>query len=161
VTPGDFKGRILQTSREFVSEKGVTEGRARIVPPRSVLVVCIGATIGNVAIAGTLMAINQQINALSFNHEMVDSEYGYWACRALYSQIFENASKATLPILNRGRFSQLEIPVPTLDLQKQIAEKMNEADDILKLIVGEFQNTLEKVSFLEQSILHKAFAGEL
>ncbi len=161
VTPGDFNGRLIATGRECLSKKGIAEGRARVVPEGSVLVVCIGATIGKVALAVRDLGINQQINAVTFDKEKVLPEYGYWACRALVPEIIGNASKNTLPILNKGKFSKLQIPVPSLYIQGQVSSKL----DAVEVAVSEMRRDLSESNIastaLRESILRKAFAGEL
>jgi len=161
VTPGDFNGRLIATGRECLSKKGIAEGRARVVPEGSVLVVCIGATIGKVALAVRDLGINQQINAVTFDKEKVLPEYGYWACRALVPEIIGNASKNTLPILNKGKFSKLQIPVPSLYIQGQVSSKL----DAVEVAVSEMRRDLSESNIastaLRESILRKAFAEEL
>lgn len=161
VTPGDFNGRLITTGREFLSERGISEGNARIVPEGSVLVVCIGATIGKVALADRDLGINQQINAVTFDPEIVIPEFGYWACRALVPEIIDNASTNTLPILNKGRFSKLEIPVPNKKTQEEIAGRLNALEAAVSEMRRELLDSTVASFAIRESILRKAFAGEL
>ena len=161
VTPGDFNGRLIATGREYLSEKGITEGRARVVPEGSVLVVCIGATIGKIALAVRDLGINQQINAVTFDKKKVLPEYGYWACRALVPEIIGNASKNTLPILNKGRFSKLEIPVPSLNIQEQVSSRLDAVEASVSEMRRDLSESNTASTVLRESILRKAFAGEL
>jgi len=161
VTPGDFNGRLIATGREFLSKRGLSESNARVVPEGSVLVVCIGATIGKTALAGCDLGINQQINAVTFNPEKVIPEFGYWACRALVPEIIDNASKNTLPILNKGRFSKLKIPVPSKETQERIAVQLNAAEAAVSEMRQELLKANTASAALRESILRKAFTGEL
>jgi type I restriction enzyme S subunit len=126
-----------------------------------VLVVCIGATIGKTALAGCDLGINQQINAVTFNPEKVIPEFGYWACRALVPEIIDNASKNTLPILNKGRFSKLKIPVPSKETQERIAVQLNAAEAAVSEMRQELLKANTASAALRESILRKAFTGEL
>ncbi len=161
VTPGDFNGRLITTGREFLSKRGISESNARVVPEGSVLVVCIGATIGKIALADCDLGINQQINAVTFNLEKVIPEFGYWACRALVPEIIDNASKNTLPILNKGRFSKLKIPVPNKEAQEKIAVQLNATEAAVSEMRQELLEANAASTVLHESILRKAFAGEL
>lgn len=161
VTPGDFNGRLIATGRECLSKKGIREGRARVVPEGSVLVVCIGATIGKVALAVGDLGINQQINSVAFNKEKVLPEYGYWACRALLPEIIGNASKNTLPILNKGRFSKLEIPVPSMYIQEQVSSMLDAVEAFVSEIWRDLSESNIARTSLRESILRKAFSGKL
>ncbi|MGL4611883.1 MAG: restriction endonuclease subunit S, partial [Trueperaceae bacterium] len=106
----------------YLTTEGAEE--ARVLPPKSVLVTCIGATIGKTGFSRVPSATNQQINAVVPN--LVVPEYLYFTVISpdFNSQIIDNASSTTLPILNKSRFSQLEIPLPPLEEQKRIAGKL-------------------------------------
>jgi len=161
VTPGDIDGRLISTGREFLSRRGISEGNARIASKGSVLVVCIGATIGKMALAARDLGINQQINAVMFDNTQVIPEFGYWACRGLAPSIRANASKNTLPILNKSRFSTLEIPIPPLNRQRKVAEQLDAAEAAVAEMASYSGQAMKMIASLRESILRKAFAGEL
>lgn len=58
-------------------KKGIQ--KARLLPDRSILVTCIGATIGKVGFIRTEGASNQQINAI-IPEEGIYPEYIYFVC---------------------------------------------------------------------------------
>ncbi len=161
VTPGDFAGHLITTGREFLSERGLIEGKARVVPKGSILVVCIGATIGKIALAGCDLGTNQQINSIFFDPQKILPDFGYWACKALVPEIINNASKNTLPILNKGRFGNLQIPVPNKTIQKKIASHLNAAESITSEMRSKFLDVASANTAIRDAILRKAFAGEL
>jgi type I restriction enzyme S subunit len=161
ITPGDITARrVISGARKYLTAVAVRDGGARVVTAGSVAVVCIGATIGKVGQCLTDTGINQQINAVTFGKQ-VDPAFGYWACRQLYSSIVTNAKQATLPILNKSSFESLSIPVPPLPIQRAIAERLNRIHDGGLSMVDEQEDGLIACAALKQSILRKAFAGEL
>lgn len=114
---------------ETLSEIG--QKKARLLPAGSVMVCCI-ASIGKVGIAGTTVATNQQINSLNFR-SIVEPRFGYYYCRHI-PQIFQaNARHAVVPILNKGNFQKIEMPVPSLSEQRRIVEILDQADQLRKL----------------------------
>ena len=129
VAPADLdRGLPILRAKSSLSKLGAQQ--ARLVPKGSVLVCCIGATIGKVGIAGTEVATNQQINSLVFNPDKVNCQYAYYYCQTLREIIQHSSTSTTLPILNKGRFSKFEIPLPPLPEQKRIAEILDKADTI-------------------------------
>lgn len=129
VTPADLdQGVPIERAKSSLSLLGAQQ--ARLVPKGSVLVCCIGATIGKVGIAGTDVSTNQQINSLVFDPSKVCSRYGYYYCQTLKKFIRQNGTSTTLPILNKGRFSKIEIPLPPLSEQNRIADILDKADAI-------------------------------
>ena len=117
-------------AREFLSEKGFAHSRQ--LPPSSVLVTCIGATIGKVGIIRKQGSCNQQINVI-IPSDRVCSEYLYHCINSTFFQneIKSNASATTLPILNKSGFSCLLLPLPPLSIQHEIVSKIEEIFAIL------------------------------
>lgn len=118
---------ITQTA-ENISPKG--QKCARLLPPGTVMVCCIGS-IGRVGIAGTTLATNQQINSLIFGN-LVEPRFGYYYCRLITPQFQAAARNAVVPILNKSNFAKITMPVPPLSEQQRIAEILDEADALRK-----------------------------
>jgi type I restriction enzyme S subunit len=99
-----------------------------VVPARSVLVTCIGATIGKASISEVQCAVNQQINAIIPDTSLVLPEWLIAAVSALSFQavIRANASSTTMPILNKSKFQNLRIRVPSLETQAVLIGKYHE-----------------------------------
>lgn len=111
-------------SEAYISENARSVGR--IFPEKSVLVTCIG-TIGKVGIATAESSCNQQINVIvpgpTVNHL-------YLAHVILYmrDRLKDAANAPVVPILNKGDFSKITIPMPPLDLQDQFAALVRQSD---------------------------------
>ena len=67
------------------------------------------------------------------------------------------AFSAFLGVLNAGLLKSLNVPVPTLPLQKEFAQRVTE---IRELEAGQSASRL-RLDELFQSLLHRAFAGDL
>ena len=117
VTPGDLSGRVDSSVRE-VTQEGAEH--SKVCRTGSLLVCCIGATIGKVGIAGCPVAFNQQINAQEWGAETSDA-YGFFVFKLFPELVRERAIQTTLPILKKSLFDEIEIPVPTKDLQEKFA----------------------------------------
>lgn len=130
IKPGDVQNRLtpIRFTADTLSELGAKQ--ARILPPKSILVTCIGE-IGRVGITDGPSATNQQINAIIFNNEVIP-EYGFYAI--LYSrQSLEKASTATtVPILNKTNLQKVSIPIIPKDEQFALAKKMSHIEDARK-----------------------------
>lgn len=117
----------------FTAEMLSTVGaaKARLLPKDAVLVSCIGS-IGRVGIAGTDLATNQQINAVICGSGLVPRFAMYWF---MYSadMVVAAANKAVVPILNKGNFEKICIPVWPRSEQFRIVELLGEADWLRKL----------------------------
>ena len=126
IKPGDVQNRLapIRNTDDTLSDLGAKQ--ARILPPKAILVTCIGE-IGRVGMTDIPAATNQQINAVIFNDEVVP-EYGLYAI--LYSkQNLEKASTATtVPILNKSNLQKVSIPILPKEKQFALADKMKQLE---------------------------------
>jgi len=126
-------------------------------------VTCIGATIGKTGLIRVAGASNQQINAIIPNEKII-SEYLYYVCISPQFQksIKDNASSTTLPILNKGRFEKLNIPLPPrVEQQQQIVTEIERRLSVAQEVESAVDVGLRRSSRLRQAVLKKAFEGRL
>ncbi len=130
--PTDLEqGQSVTTSSDMLSIVGYKN--ARHIPTDSVLVTCIGATIGKTGIIRKEGSCNQQINAI-IPLAGILPEYIYMSIISAFfqEQIKENAPATTLPILNKTSFSNLLFPLPPISIQKRIVERIEEMFGMLE-----------------------------
>ena len=147
-------------SEDTVSEKGYKNGR--ILPVYSVLVTCIGATIGKTGYIRNSGICNQQINAILPN-TFILPEYTYFCmCSAFeQQQILTNSSATTLPILNKSKFDSLFFPVPPKAQQTRTVERIKELLHFVEIIQQEKRTLQETIKLTKSKILDLAIRGKL
>ncbi|HHY1343793.1 restriction endonuclease subunit S [Campylobacter jejuni] len=155
--PSDFEqGYFLENAGDNLSKLGF--GKARQLPPKTILVVCIGS-LGKVALTRVIGSCNQQINAI-IPHKNIISEYIYYYCISskFQSILFSKAPQTTLAIFNKTEFSKLEIIYPK-DIKEQerivgiLDKSFAKIDESIKILEQDLLNLDE----LMQSALQKAF----
>jgi type I restriction enzyme, S subunit len=148
-------------SRETLTQAGAASGR--VVPAGSTLVTCIGATIDKTGLARRDCCTNQQINAIVPDRLKVVPEWLYWMVVSpdFRGSILENSSATTLPIINKGRFERLALPVPGLDEQHEIVRRIERAFSCIDAVAVQAERSFELLERLDRTILEKAFRGEL
>jgi len=153
--PADLNnGIIVKDTEEKITYNAAKFGR--IVEKGSVLVVCIGATLGKVGLAGSDMAINQQINALLPSND-ASPEFLFSYC-FLTQDIFRGAAtQATLPILNKSRFGLQKIFIPPKEIQDSYSRRFKE---VLQIFENQ-ESSKNKINSLFDSLLNLAFSGKL
>ena len=114
----------VTSSEAYISENARSVGR--IFPERSVLVTCIG-TIGKVGISTKESSCNQQINVI-VPGSAVDYLYLAHALLFMKDYLKEAANAPVVPILNKGDFSKILIPIPPMDIQEQFAAFVRQSD---------------------------------
>lgn len=162
IKPGDFlpDGR-LDYENEGLSEKGAAV--SRVLPPGCALMVCIGATIGKAGYSYRRIATNQQINAVVPNVG-ISGEFIYLQMIApdFQREVLRNAGQATLPIINKSKWSALKVRLPKdLAWQYEITGRMLSLRDVISDLELRYNDACSELDTLHQSLLQKAFSGEL
>lgn len=151
VTPAELdQQEAIQFTPRTLTESGAAQ--ARVLKKDAVLVCCIGS-LGKVGLAGRNLASNQQINAIEFDERLVFPKYGFYACQRLKPKLTSMAPATTVPIVNKSKFGQLEIPVPPLPEQRRIAAILDKADALRT----KRREALAQLDRLAQSIFVEMF----
>ena len=159
--PNDLEQGInTLTAADHLSILGFEQSRK--LPINSVLVTCIGATIGKTGRILKEGTCNQQINAVIHN-QSINPLYLYYILVSEYFQhlIRSNASATTLPILNKSNFSKLRIPLPPLAEQQRIAAEIKRWFNLIDIIEqgkADLQITIKQA---KNKILELAIHGKL
>lgn len=160
----DFSGiGDIRYDNEGLSEIGLKKGRK--MESGSILMVCIGATIGKVGFAEREVSCNQQINSLTVKKEF-EPKFFYYAMSSKEFQdrvlIEGKGAQATLPIINKSKWENLLICFPKSKKQQQsIVRQLDALRAETQKLEAVYQKKLEDLEELKKSILHKAFSGEL
>ena len=159
--PTDLDGGIM-TNYALDTLTDVGYEQCRKLPSESVLVTCIGATIGKVGVIRVAGACNQQINAI-IPSTIVDYRYLYYALTSdfLQREILEHSSSTTLPIINKGKFSELPFPLPSLGEQNRIVIEVEKWLDFIADIEAEKDELESHIKKIKSKILDLAISGKL
>ncbi len=162
IKPGDFApDGTLNYENDGLSAQGAAS--ARKVSANSVLMVCIGATIGKCGYADREIATNQQINAFT-PVAGVDKKFIYYQMltKRFQDRVIHSSGQATLPIINKSKWSALTIYLPgTLGEQEAIAKKMDFVREETQRLESIYRQKLNALDDLKKSLLHQAFSGQL
>lgn len=130
VSPADISDQCFVTrTAKTLTEKGLS--KARIIPARSTLFVCIGSTIGKIAQNKYECATNQQINSvIPFDNFLND--FVYCALELASERIAEMAGRQAVPIINKSLFSTAILKVPAdKGEQKAVADCLSSLDALI------------------------------
>jgi type I restriction enzyme S subunit len=162
IKPADFgTDGSLDYANAGLSEKGLQS--ARRVDAGSVLMVCIGATIGKCGFCESDVTTNQQINSFAPSNG-VFYKFAYYQMRteSFQRRVVLNSAQATLPIINKSKWSSLTLLVPpTLNEQKRIAARLDSLAAETQNLTVIYQRKLAALGELKKSLLDQAFTGQL
>ncbi|MDA1046302.1 MAG: restriction endonuclease subunit S [Verrucomicrobia bacterium] len=161
IKPGDFnEDGSLNYENEGLSASGLSV--SRLVQETSALMVCIGATIGKSGWCEREITTNQQINTLT-PHENLYAKFAYYqfTTSGFQNLVHGSSGQATLPIINKSKWCNLPFVLPPLPTQQAIVEKLDALSEETKALEAIYERKQSALAELKQSLLQKAFAGEL
>jgi len=154
VSPADIDSRkYINETIKTLSHIGFSKGRK--VKKDSILFVCIGSTIGKLAIAGKELITNQQINSI-IPSENFDSDFLYYQLSRNSKRIKLMAGEQAVPLINKTDFSKVKIVAPPLPEQRNIAEILSTWD---KAIALQEQLIAEKQA-LKKGLMQELLTGK-
>jgi type I restriction enzyme S subunit len=156
VKPPELCDAELDAAEDGLSEEGV--GVARIAPPNSILVSCIG-NLGKIGLNVVPVAFNQQINAILPDASKANHWFMFYqtlSC-SFKDQLESLASGTTVPIVNKSKFNSVEIVLPPLPEQHRIAAILDEAFDGIATAKANAEKNLQNARALFESHLQSVF----
>ena len=118
--------------------KNITETRTKLslsgfkktrnIPKGSVLVTCIGSTIGKMGMATQTMSSNQQINSIIVNGKS-NSDFVYYAIRQAFPRYLSEVGVQAVPILSKSNFEKLPNYTTCREEQDKIGYFLNMLDE--------------------------------
>ena len=162
VQPSNINNGVLSKADCFLTEAGIEAGR--LIPPNSILQVCIG-TLGKCAINYDEVSCNQQINALTplcccVEYIMLAMSSGFFV-----NNLVRESASTTIAIINKGKWEHLLLPIPPFAEQERIVAKIKEFSPLIDGY-GEVEKRLTTLNTefpdkLRKSILQQAVQGKL
>ncbi len=113
-TPDMHGTAIVVHSEESLSEEGAKIQANKTLPPRSILVSCIG-TVGAVALNASPAQTNQQINSIVPASDFI-IYWAYFMAKALKPLLEGMGGGATMANVNKSKFSGIKVVIPSKQL---------------------------------------------
>jgi type I restriction enzyme S subunit len=148
------KSRKSRTNLGLNSDE-ITEVRAKIIPKGSVIMTCVG-DLGVVSINENDIVMNQQLHAF-ICHQKLNNMFLMYNLSYQKPYMYKMASSTTVPYMNKTVANNTPTIVPPIELQNQFAERVQ----AIEQQKAQAQESLEKAEELFNSLLQKAFKGEL
>lgn len=125
IKPGDIFDGTINYDNEGLSQIGLTNGR--LIRQNSILMVCIGGSLGKCAICDRDVSCNQQINTAT-PETCIEPQYLFSCLLSdyFYKTIKDKATGTATPIINRSLWENTFVPIPHFAEQRRIVDKINE-----------------------------------
>lgn len=160
-TPGDFKDLKLINSKRKISQKAIEDGRCKLFPKNSVLMIGIGATLGKIGIIDNPASSNQQINCIVFDESKILPEFGAYFLTNYSTVTVSMASASTLAILNQNQTKDLYITVPPILEQEAILKFISVESDRINSVRLKIDEEIELLKEYKTALISEVVTGKV
>ena len=125
-SPADLGNvKDVVSTKTKLSQQGFN--KCRKIPAHSILVTCIGSTIGKMGMATTEMATNQQINSII----PIDCspDYVYYSIQSRFPKYITSIATQAVPILSKSVFESLDSYKTSIEEQNKIGKLLHLLDE--------------------------------
>lgn len=123
--------KYISSTKECITDEGVSRSGIKVVPEGTVIM-SFKLSIGKTAIVSEDMYTNEAIMAFIDNGTYcIDPNYLYHLCCG--TDWTQGGNKAVMGLtLNKATLSEMEIELPTIEEQREIASKLDQLDAIIE-----------------------------
>jgi type I restriction enzyme S subunit len=151
--------------RYFISKEKFDEMKRFEVKSGDLIISCSG-TMGKIAIVPQDIKrgiINQALLKLTVSNKIDNVFLKLWLESPIFQKTLSNYSKgvAIKNLVSVSILKEITINLPRLSIQKQIVKKLDMLQEKTKRLEAIYNKKLQLAEELKQSILHKAFNGDL
>jgi type I restriction enzyme S subunit len=148
----------IEYGNSGLSSQGIKKGR--LIKENSILMVCIGATIGKTGITTIPVSCNQQINAFTPDKGLNPRFFYYLLNSSIFfEKVLYLSSQATLPMINKSKWQSIEVSFPkALQEQKQIVAILDKAFTAIDQAKANIEKNIVNAKELFQSKLNAIFS---
>lgn len=149
----DIQSKYISETKETITDLGVKNSSTKIFV-KGTIVYTIFATLGKVAILEESMATNQAISGIAIlNENNIERNFLYFYLISIKNAIIEMGRGVAQNNINLTILKNIEIPLPSLTKQKEIAKTLDKAKELIDLR----KESINKLNELSKSIFIDMF----
>ncbi|WP_421842475.1 restriction endonuclease subunit S [Marinobacter algicola] len=166
VRPTDLGNKIITLDGLKRIDPSLAKSYTRTVLQGHELLLCVRGSTGTVSLASEELKganVTRGIVPIRFDQSIVGQAFGYYSLRTPTAkrQIANKTYGAALMQINIRDLRKLKLGIPPIALQHEIVAEIEEVEMELQRLESIYARKLEVLHEFKQSLLHKAFSGEL
>jgi type I restriction enzyme S subunit len=147
---------VIETTDDTITQEGLENSGAKLLP-EGTLVLCRTGAIGETAILGKEMATDQDQVTFECDESIVLPRFLMYLFQFATPQLERLSAGSTHDKIQLHFFSDLEIPLPSLDEQERIVDALESVDDVI--IANKDQ--LDGLKRLKKGLQQDLLSGEV
>lgn len=157
-SPKDFNGLVINSAEDKITKLALQESKMKIYPIGTILSVFRSGILRHsfpTAITSVETTINQDLKAYGVKESILNSYYLLYFINIFKEYFLKSASKKSVTVesINTEDFLNIAIPVPPLEIQKEIVKRITTYDqEINELKLNAIENRKNSMSQFEEEI---------
>jgi type I restriction enzyme, S subunit len=160
IQTGDVRNsnHVITESSQSYNEVGLAQSK---LWRKGTICITIAANIAETGILGFDACFPDSLIGIVVNEELTSNDFVEYLLQAVKARIKAKGKGSAQDNINLATFENERFPFPSLEQQKVIVDKLNELSSETQRLEAIHQQKLAALKELKQSILQKAFTGEL
>jgi type I restriction enzyme S subunit len=160
IQTGDVRNslHLIKTSNQSYNENGLAQSK---LWPKGTICITIAANIAETGILDFDACFPDSIIGMVVDDKQTSNAYVEYLLQSVKARIKAKGKGSAQDNINLATFENELFPFPSLDVQRELVEKLHQLLSTTQRLEGVYQQKLDALAELKQSILQKAFAGEL
>ena len=127
LSSGEVNKGIIYTVKNYITQEGVDNSSAKMVPENSVVIAMYGATAGQVGLLRIPTTTNQAVCSVLPDSRYIP-EYLYYAIKSKKDWMISQCAGGAQPNISQGVIKRMEIVNAPYELQKEFAAFVEQTD---------------------------------
>ncbi|EAI2751669.1 restriction endonuclease subunit S [Campylobacter coli] len=160
---GELNDGYIDFIEENITEEAIKNSSAKIFQKGTLLIAMYGATAGKLGILNLDSTTNQAICAFLHKDKNIKflEKFLFYFLFFLRDKIIKDSFGGAQPNINQTYIKNLQIPLPPIKEQEQITSHLDELSSHVKNLKQNYQAQIKNLQELKNSLLDKAFKGNL
>lgn len=143
---------IISTADFFITQLGLDNSSAKIMPKGTIVIALTGATTGKLGILDIEASANQSVTGILPNSNFIN-KYLYYYLKSIREKILFDSYGGAQKHISQGYVKELEVLLPTVDVQEKIANILDKAQQL----IDKRKEQIEKLDEFIQSVFLDMF----
>jgi len=157
---GELNNLITTDPVEKISRLGLEDSSAKLFPKGSLLIGMYDTAAMKMSIADREAAFNQAIAGVKPN-SMIDPMFVLHALLVVKAAVLDLRRGVRQKNLSLEKIKDIEVQLPAIEIQKEVVKQLLSHRKAIGDLEGVYRRKLANIVELKQSILRRAFSGEL
>ncbi|MBO2454205.1 restriction endonuclease subunit S [Actinomadura barringtoniae] len=159
-TIGDLTDGVVGSTTSLITEEGLANSSARVIPAGTVLIAMYGASIGRLGINSVPLATNQAIAHARVFTSVMDHKFLFWYLHSQREDLVKAGKGAAQPNISQTILRSWPIVIPPKNEQIRIVETLEESLSRIERGIGQIANLIERIDRFRDALMAASCTGK-